>query len=139
MRYSGSDDDDDVLLVDSGYGGQSQKRLANCAGDITVHKCTRRHNVHSLFLSLSYSGGTTTQHDRLAVFHPVHGELVKPSVLRLNSHWSCRVVVPPEYESDRNRECTCVCAYTCKISPVQLASLNEIGRRPESVRRTSLH
>ncbi|CAH0715579.1 unnamed protein product, partial [Brenthis ino] len=35
-----------------------------------------------------------------------------PSVLRLNSHWSCRAVVPPEYESDRKRECTCVCAYT---------------------------
>ncbi|CAH0722479.1 unnamed protein product, partial [Brenthis ino] len=35
-------------------------------------------------------------------------EHVKPSVLCLNSHWSCRVVVPPEYESDRNRECTCV-------------------------------
>ncbi|CAH0717999.1 unnamed protein product, partial [Brenthis ino] len=39
-------------------------RLANCAGDIIVHKCTRRHNVHSLFLSLSYSGGTTTRHDQ---------------------------------------------------------------------------
>ncbi|CAH0722083.1 unnamed protein product, partial [Brenthis ino] len=48
-----------------------------------------------------------------AVFQPpCLGEHVKPSVLRLNSHRSCRVVVPPEYESDRNRECTCVCAYT---------------------------
>ncbi|CAH0720222.1 unnamed protein product, partial [Brenthis ino] len=39
-------------------------RLANCAGDIIELKCTRRHNVHSLFLSLSYSGGTTIRHDR---------------------------------------------------------------------------
>ncbi|CAH0730048.1 unnamed protein product, partial [Brenthis ino] len=39
-------------------------------------------------------------------FTPCLEEYVKPSVLRLNSHWSCRVVVPPEYESDRNRECT---------------------------------
>ncbi|CAH0719770.1 unnamed protein product, partial [Brenthis ino] len=31
-------------------------RLADCAGDIIVQ---RRHYVHSLFLSLSYSGGTT--------------------------------------------------------------------------------
>ncbi|CAH0719721.1 unnamed protein product, partial [Brenthis ino] len=46
---------------------------------------------------------------------PCLGEHVKPSVLRLNSHWSCRAVVPPEYESDRNRECTCVCAYTCAL------------------------
>ncbi|CAH0729625.1 unnamed protein product, partial [Brenthis ino] len=43
---------------------------------------------------------------------PCLGERVKPSVLRLNSHWSCRAVVPPEYESDRNRECTCVCTHT---------------------------
>ncbi|CAH0715106.1 unnamed protein product, partial [Brenthis ino] len=43
---------------------------------------------------------------------PCLGEHVKPSVLRLNSDWSCRAVVTPEYESDRNRECTCVCAYT---------------------------
>ncbi|CAH0714791.1 unnamed protein product, partial [Brenthis ino] len=39
-------------------------RQARCAGDIIVHKCTRRHNVHSLFLSLSYSGGTITRHSR---------------------------------------------------------------------------
>ncbi|CAH0727201.1 unnamed protein product, partial [Brenthis ino] len=43
---------------------------------------------------------------------PCLGEHVKLSVLRLISHRSCRVVVPSEYESDRNRECTCVCAYT---------------------------
>ncbi|CAH0719895.1 unnamed protein product, partial [Brenthis ino] len=46
---------------------------------------------------------------------PCLGEHVKLSVLRLNSHWSCRAVAPPEYESDRNRECTCVCAYTCAL------------------------
>ncbi|CAH0712824.1 unnamed protein product, partial [Brenthis ino] len=37
--------------------------------------------------------------------HPER-EHVKPSVLRRHSHRSCRAVVPPEYESDRNRECT---------------------------------
>ncbi|CAH0723510.1 unnamed protein product, partial [Brenthis ino] len=37
------------------------------------------------------------------------------SVPRLNSHWSCRAVVPPEYESDRNRECACICVYTCAL------------------------
>ncbi|CAH0717026.1 unnamed protein product, partial [Brenthis ino] len=59
------------------------------------------------------------------------GEHVKPSVLRLNSHWSCRAVVPPEYESDRNRECTLrLRVHLCTIiSPAQLASLNETGRR----------
>ncbi|CAH0728008.1 unnamed protein product, partial [Brenthis ino] len=46
---------------------------------------------------------------------PCLGEHVKPSVLRFNSHWLCRAVVPPEYESDRNRECTCVCAHTCAL------------------------
>ncbi|CAH0732012.1 unnamed protein product, partial [Brenthis ino] len=46
---------------------------------------------------------------------PCHGEQVKTSVLRLNYHWSCRAVVPPEYESDRNRECTCLCAYICAL------------------------
>ncbi|CAH0729995.1 unnamed protein product, partial [Brenthis ino] len=46
---------------------------------------------------------------------PSLGEHVKPSVLRLISHWSCRAVVPPEYESDRDRECTSVCAYTCAL------------------------
>ncbi|CAH0718288.1 unnamed protein product, partial [Brenthis ino] len=58
-------------------------------------------------------------------------EHVKTSVLCLNSHWSCRAVVPPEYESDRNRECTlCLRVHLCTIiSPAQLASLNEIGRR----------
>ncbi|CAH0724044.1 unnamed protein product, partial [Brenthis ino] len=35
--------------------------------------------------------------------------------ITFNSHWSCPVVVPPEYESDRNRECTCVCAYSCAL------------------------
>ncbi|CAH0719794.1 unnamed protein product, partial [Brenthis ino] len=40
-------------------------------------------------------------------------------------------VVPPEYESDRNRECTlCLRVHMCTIiSPAQLASLNEIGHR----------
>ncbi|CAH0722539.1 unnamed protein product, partial [Brenthis ino] len=59
------------------------------------------------------------------------GEHVKPSVLRLNYHWSCPTVVPPEYESDRNRECTlCLRVHLCTIiSPAQLASLNEIDRR----------
>ncbi|CAH0716310.1 unnamed protein product, partial [Brenthis ino] len=28
---------------------------------------------------------------------------------------SCRTDVPPEYDSDRNKECTCVCAYTCAL------------------------
>ncbi|CAH0730204.1 unnamed protein product, partial [Brenthis ino] len=62
---------------------------------------------------------------------PCLGEHVKPSVLRLNFHWSCRVVIPLEYESDRNRECTlCLRVHLCTvISPAQLASLNEIGRR----------
>ncbi|CAH0722880.1 unnamed protein product, partial [Brenthis ino] len=62
---------------------------------------------------------------------PCLGEHVKPSVLRLISHRSCRVVVPSEYESDRNRECTlCLRVHLCTIiSPAQLASLNEIGRR----------
>ncbi|CAH0723853.1 unnamed protein product, partial [Brenthis ino] len=62
---------------------------------------------------------------------PCLGEHVKLSVLRLNSHWSCRVVVAPEYESDRNRECTlCLRVHLCTIiSPAQLASLNEISRR----------
>ncbi|CAH0729970.1 unnamed protein product, partial [Brenthis ino] len=48
-----------------------------------------------------------------------------------NSRWSCRAVVPPEYESDRNRKCTlCLRVHLCTIiSPGQLASLNEIGRR----------
>ncbi|CAH0720748.1 unnamed protein product, partial [Brenthis ino] len=52
-------------------------------------------------------------------------------VLRLNSHWSCRMVVPPEYKSDRNRECTlCLRVHLCTIiSSVQVANLNEIGRR----------
>ncbi|CAH0725486.1 unnamed protein product, partial [Brenthis ino] len=57
---------------------------------------------------------------------------VKPSVLRLKSHRSCRAVVPPEYESDRNRECTlsCLRVHLCTIiSPAQLVRLNEIGRR----------
>ncbi|CAH0726971.1 unnamed protein product, partial [Brenthis ino] len=56
-------------------------------------------------------------------------EHVKPTVLRLNSHRSCRVVVPPENECNRNRECT-LCLRLCTIiSPAQLASLNKIGRR----------
>ncbi|CAH0723367.1 unnamed protein product, partial [Brenthis ino] len=61
---------------------------------------------------------------------PCLGEHVKPSVLRLNSHWSCRAVVPPEYESDRNRECTlCLRVHLSTIiSPAQLVNLNEIGR-----------
>ncbi|CAH0721430.1 unnamed protein product, partial [Brenthis ino] len=65
------------------------------------------------------------------VSFPCLGEHVKPSVLRLNSHRSCRMVVPPEYESDRNRECTlCLRVHLCTIiSPAQLASLNEIGHR----------
>ncbi|CAH0721145.1 unnamed protein product, partial [Brenthis ino] len=65
----------------------------------------------------------------LYFFFPCLGENVKPPVLRLNSHWSCRV--PPEYESDRNRECTlCLRVHLCTIiSPAQLASLNEICRR----------
>ncbi|CAH0730648.1 unnamed protein product, partial [Brenthis ino] len=43
-------------------------------------------------------------------------------------------VVPPEYESDRNRECTlCLRVHLSTIiSPAQLASLNEIGRRGRS-------
>ncbi|CAH0725011.1 unnamed protein product, partial [Brenthis ino] len=62
---------------------------------------------------------------------PCLGEHVKPLVLRLNSHWSCRAVVPLEYESDRrNRECTlCLRVHLCTIiSPAQLANLNEIGQ-----------
>ncbi|CAH0723476.1 unnamed protein product, partial [Brenthis ino] len=46
---------------------------------------------------------------------PCLGEHVKPSVLRLNSHCSSRADVPPEYENDRDRECTCVCAYICAL------------------------
>ncbi|CAH0715824.1 unnamed protein product, partial [Brenthis ino] len=67
----------------------------------------------------------------ILVVSPYLGEHVKPSVLRLNSHRSCRAVVPPEYESDRNRECTlCLRVHRCTIiSPAQLASLNETGRR----------
>ncbi|CAH0714823.1 unnamed protein product, partial [Brenthis ino] len=55
----------------------------------------------------------------------------RKAVLRFNSHWSYRAVLPPEYESSRNRECTlCLRVHLCTIiSPAQLASLNEIGRR----------
>ncbi|CAH0727197.1 unnamed protein product, partial [Brenthis ino] len=42
---------------------------------------------------------------------PYLKEHVKPSDLRFNSHRSCRIVVPMEYESDRNRECTCLRAH----------------------------
>ncbi|CAH0727193.1 unnamed protein product, partial [Brenthis ino] len=130
-------------------------RLANCAGDIIVLKCTRRHKctlysyhshtpvgvyclgvvVASMYactpggpgfesrvgqslviesfciLSLNNSPGL----ESTQVSPPCLGEHVKPSDLPPYCHWSCRVVVPPEYESDKNREFTCVCAYTCAL------------------------
>ncbi|CAH0729268.1 unnamed protein product, partial [Brenthis ino] len=62
-------------------------------------------------------------------FNPVPRRARK--AVGLSSHRSCRTVVPPEYESDRNRECTlCLRVHLCTIiSPAQLASLNDIGRR----------
>ncbi|CAH0727746.1 unnamed protein product, partial [Brenthis ino] len=84
---------------------------------------------YGVFLYSKLSNSRSWEVDGVSL--PCLGEHVKPSVLRLNSHWSCRMVVPPEYESDRNRECTlCLRVHLCTIiSPAQLASLNEIGRR----------
>ncbi|CAH0726279.1 unnamed protein product, partial [Brenthis ino] len=53
----------DVLLADSGHGGHlneiSQLRRRYYSAQVYAQI-----QVHSLFLSLSYSGGTTTRHDR---------------------------------------------------------------------------
>ncbi|CAH0729467.1 unnamed protein product, partial [Brenthis ino] len=136
-------------------------RLANCAGDIIVLKCTRRHKALSIPITLilrwddhstrpclsglvanmygcRFGGPGLKSRIRpvsiididfsVKIFSvvawswkvggiapPFLGEYVKQSALRINSHRSCRALVPPEYESDRNRECTCVCAYTCAL------------------------